>query len=82
MKKTSDFLVIGSGIAGLSFAIKAAKYGSVVIITKKRITNQIPITLRAASHQFLIRRTALHYIGGIRSQPERGSVMKTLFRSS
>ena len=32
----SDFLVIGSGIAGLCFAIEASKNGSVNIVTKKR----------------------------------------------
>src|SRR4030042_5455617 len=36
MKTSTDFLVIGSGIAGLSFAIHAAQYGSVIIVTKKR----------------------------------------------
>jgi L-aspartate oxidase len=31
---TADFLVIGAGIAGLSFALRAAKHGSVVVVTK------------------------------------------------
>ncbi len=31
----SDFLVVGSGIAGLSFALKVASLGSVVLVTKK-----------------------------------------------
>jgi L-aspartate oxidase len=35
MKTSCDFLVIGSGIGGLSFAIQAAKIGSVIMITKK-----------------------------------------------
>lgn len=34
MTRTVDFLVIGSGIAGLSFALKAAKHGKVLIVTK------------------------------------------------
>ncbi|MBP8959292.1 MAG: L-aspartate oxidase [Bacteroidales bacterium] len=37
MKKRTDFLVIGSGIGGLMFAIKASKYGKVTVVTKSSI---------------------------------------------
>jgi L-aspartate oxidase len=37
MKKKTDFLIIGSGIAGLTFALKAARYGKVSIVTKSSL---------------------------------------------
>jgi len=36
MRKHVDFLIMGSGIAGLSYAIKVAKYGKVCIVTKSK----------------------------------------------
>src|SRR5262249_3478662 len=33
----SDFLVIGGGIAGLRFALEAAKHGSVTLLSKDRL---------------------------------------------
>ncbi|MEI6126861.1 MAG: L-aspartate oxidase, partial [Pseudomonadota bacterium] len=35
MEIKTDFLIIGSGIAGLSYALKVSPYGSVAIVTKK-----------------------------------------------
>ena len=37
MRKQVDFLVIGSGIAGLTFALKVAKFGKVCIVTKSKM---------------------------------------------
>ena len=36
MRKKVDFLVIGSGIAGLGFALKVADYGKVLVISKTK----------------------------------------------
>ena len=39
MEIHTDFLVLGTGIAGLSFAIKAAELGTVAMVTKKNKTD-------------------------------------------
>ena len=35
MRHESDFLVLGSGIAGLSFALQASRHGSVTVLAKR-----------------------------------------------
>ena len=37
MEIKTDFLVIGSGVAGLTFAIKVAEFGSVALVTKQSV---------------------------------------------
>ena len=35
--KQFDYIVIGSGIAGLTFALKVAAHGRVAVVTKKHL---------------------------------------------
>jgi len=39
VERKYDFLVIGSGVAGLTYAIKVASYGKVAVVTKTKIDN-------------------------------------------
>ncbi len=39
MNIETDFLIIGSGVAGLMFALKVADHGSVAIVTKRGVTD-------------------------------------------
>ncbi len=39
MRESTDFLVLGSGIAGLSFALRVAEHGTVTLVTKKGSTD-------------------------------------------
>ncbi len=39
MEIKTDFLIIGSGVAGLTFAIKMAEFGRVALITKRGVMN-------------------------------------------
>jgi len=34
MRTAADYVVVGSGVAGLYFAVKAAEHGSVILVTK------------------------------------------------
>ena len=39
MRYTTDYLVLGSGIAGLTFALRAAAHGDVMLVTKRQRTD-------------------------------------------
>ncbi|MDQ3035509.1 MAG: L-aspartate oxidase [Myxococcota bacterium] len=39
MRIACDYLVLGSGVAGLTFALEAAKHGSVIVATKRTLSD-------------------------------------------
>ncbi len=39
MRASCDYLVLGSGVAGLTFALEAAKKGEVIVVTKRGLTD-------------------------------------------
>ena len=40
MIRKFDFVVVGTGIAGLSFALKVAEHGTVAVLTKTKDVNE------------------------------------------
>jgi len=57
-----DFVVIGSGVAGLSLSLKLAEHGSVAIVTKRRRPIQTPLGRKAGSRASRVRRTRSTFI--------------------
>jgi len=54
MRRKVDFLIIGSGIAGLSYALKVAKYGKVCLVSKDKIDETNKNSIKLSSMGFLI----------------------------
>ena len=52
-----DYIILGSGIAGLNTALLAREHGSVVILTKERSTTVTPAMPRVGSPQPSARKT-------------------------
>jgi aspartate oxidase len=60
MKIVSDFLVIGTGIAGLTYALKVADRGTVALVTKRDIdVTATQLAQGGIASVFSDRRTAL-----------------------
>lgn len=52
-----DVLVIGSGAAGLSLALRVAEHGKVIVLSKGPRSKVQPTTLKAVSQPFLTNQT-------------------------
>ena len=60
MRERTDFLIIGSGIAGLRAAADLTRHGSVTILTKADPTESNKVTRRVASRSRSVRTTQVH----------------------
>jgi aspartate oxidase len=60
---------IGSGIAGLCYALHASRYGSVIMITKKRDSESNTNHAQGESHASWIQKTVSKAISKIPSTP-------------
>ena len=73
-EKQYDFIIVGSGIGGLSSAVVLAKNGFSVLVLEKN--NQIGGALQVFSRDKCIFDTGVHYIGGL----DKGENLYRMFK--
>ena len=74
LEKQYDFIIVGSGIGGLSSAVVLAKNGYSVLVLEKN--NQIGGALQVFSRDKCIFDTGVHYIGGL----DKGENLYRMFK--
>jgi len=81
MEIKTDFLVLGSGIAGLSFAVKASALGDVAVVTKKNNLNPTQTTPKVVLPLSTIKRIVMNTTSRTLWSAEAVFAMKMLLNS-
>jgi glycine/D-amino acid oxidase-like deaminating enzyme len=77
MDTQTDFLIVGSGIAGLMYALKVADHGTVAIVTKKQAVDSNTNLAQGASRPSLTNRILLTCTSGTPWMPVTACAIRT-----